>query len=413
MNVDIMRLIDRFVGVPICYLLAAVNTILNVVLNPDSDFKSKNVLFVELSEMGSTILVDPALEFAKQKGYNIFFVIFLKNAKSLEILGTVPRKNIFVIRADSFVNLTQDGWAFLKWCRTYKIDTCVDLELFSRFTALLTYLSGAKKRIGFYRYHNEGLYRGNFLTHKIQFNPYQHITKNFMAMVRVFHENRKEDPNPKILITDEEVKIKKVVAKAEDIDRVRAKIKKRFPELDQQKIVLLNANSSDFLPQRRWPISQFAKLAEKILKVDDNIVLLLTGSPAEREGLESIIQMVKDYRCINFAGEIDFLDLVALYSQSTLMVTNDSGPGHFASVTNMATVVLFGPETPKLYGPKGNTFTITANLSCSPCVSAWNHRKTPCTNNVCMQAISVENVFATVRPLLDRPLNNQASVRSN
>jgi ADP-heptose:LPS heptosyltransferase len=409
MNVDTMRLIDRYVGVPICYILAFINTIVEFVKPTILDFKSKNILFIELSEMGSTILVDPALEFSKQKGYNNFFVIFEKNAKSLEILNTIPRKNIFVIRVDSFLNLVLDGLEFLKWCRRNEIDTCVDLELFSRFTALLTFLSGAKKRVGFYRYHNEGLYRGNFLTHKIQFNPYHHITKNFMSMVKVVHENRFDDPNPKILITDDEVKVKKANVKADDIERVRAKIKKRFPELDKHKVVLLNANSSDFLPQRRWPLSQFAKLAEKILKTDDNIVLLLTGSPGEREGLESIIQMVKDYRCLNFAGEIEFLDLIALYSQATLMVTNDSGPGHFASVTSMPTVVLFGPETPKLYGPVGNTYSITANLACSPCVSAWNHRKTPCENNMCMQAISVENVFATVRPLLDKPHHQLAT----
>lgn len=413
MNVDKMRFIDRYVGVPICYVLALFNQIYNLIFNPEINSKSKNVLFIELSEMGSTILVDPSLDFAKQKGYNVFFVIFQKNAKSLEILNTVPRKNIFVIRPDSLITLASDSFNFLKWCRANEIDTCVDLELFSRFTAILTYLSGAKKRIGFYRYHNEGLYRGDLLTHPIQFNPYHHITKNFLAMVKVMHENRFDEPNPKVLISDSEVKIKKVSVRDEDIERVRTKVKKRFPELDRHKIVLLNANSSDFLPQRRWPISQFSKLAEKILKADDNVVILLTGSPAEREGLESIIQMVKDYRLINFAGDIEFLDLIPLYAMSTVLVTNDSGPGHFASVTNIQTVVLFGPETPDLYGPKGNTTTITAKLACSPCVSAWNHRKTPCENNVCMQAISVENVFATVKPMLNMQANISSPVRYN
>jgi len=57
---------------------------------------------------------------------------------------------------------------------------------------------------------------------------------------------------------------------------------------------------------------------------------------------------------------------------------------------------LFGPETPALYGSLGNSISITANLACSPCVSAANHRKTPCHNNVCMQAISVSQVMEKV-----------------
>ena len=75
------------------------------------------------------------------------------------------------------------------------------------------------------------------------------------------------------------------------------------------------------------------------------------------------------------------------------MVTNDSGPGHFSSVTRLHTVVLFGPETPALYGSLGKSIPITANLACSPCVSAANHRKTPCTDNACMRAIRVDDVL--------------------
>ena len=75
------------------------------------------------------------------------------------------------------------------------------------------------------------------------------------------------------------------------------------------------------------------------------------------------------------------------------MVTNDSGPGHFSSVTDLHTVVLFGPETPALYGSLGKSIPITAQLACSPCVSAANHRKTPCQDNVCMKAITVPQVM--------------------
>ncbi len=95
------------------------------------------------------------------------------------------------------------------------------------------------------------------------------------------------------------------------------------------------------------------------------------------------------------------MDLPALYSVSLFMLSNDSGPPHFASVTDMPTFVFFGPETPKLYSPLGNATPIYAGLACSPCVSASNHRKTACTDNVCLQVITPEQVFGTLQPVLD------------
>ena len=84
------------------------------------------------------------------------------------------------------------------------------------------------------------------------------------------------------------------------------------------------------------------------------------------------------------------------------MVTNDSGPGHFAAVTDMHTFVIFGPETPALYGSLGKTTPIYAGLACSPCVSAANHRKTACRDNVCLQVIKPQQVFMAIEPFLEK-----------
>ena len=111
-------------------------------------------------------------------------------------------------------------------------------------------------------------------------------------------------------------------------------------------------------------------------------------------------QRIGSDRCVNFAGKLKLVELPVLYSISRLMITNDSGPGHFSAITDMPTLVLFGPETPALYGSLGNSEAIYAGLACSPCVSAWNHRNTPCKDNVCLQAISVEQVFEKARGYL-------------
>lgn len=82
-------------------------------------------------------------------------------------------------------------------------------------------------------------------------------------------------------------------------------------------------------------------------------------------------------------------------------MTNDSGPAHFASMTDIDIVALFGPETPLLYGPLGpRAHVLWEGLACSPCVNPFNYRVSACRNNVCMQSIDVERVFAAVRACL-------------
>jgi ADP-heptose:LPS heptosyltransferase len=155
------------------------------------------------------------------------------------------------------------------------------------------------------------------------------------------------------------------------------------------------------LPQRRWMPELFAELVRRILAANDDILVLITGAPSERAEAETLASQSGSDRCIAFAGQSALGDLPVLYALAVVMVTNDSGPAHFAAASGLPTIVLFGPETPNLYRPLGNSKAIYAGLACSPCVS--NHRKSACDDNVCMRAISVEQVFAAVTDVLAAP----------
>lgn len=401
MKVDFMRKVDYYAGIPLALILTPVVRLTDI-------FRQKkptpeNVLFVELSEMGSTILVDPAMQKLKREtNANLFFVIFKKNKPSLKLLNTIPEENIFTINESGLVGLAIDTLRFLVWTRKKRIDTVIDLELFSRFTALMTGLSGAANRIGFYSFHNEGLYRGEMLTKRVAYNPFIHISKNFIALINTVISEKSEIPFSKTLVTDAEIQLQKASYSEAELKIMRGLVAEEYPAFDagQHKIVLINPNASELLPQRRWMPERFIELAKKILGHDSQCIILLTGAPSEREEAEVMAQNIGDSRCINFAGKLKLVELPVLYSISSLMITNDSGPGHFSAITDMPTIVLFGPETPALYGSLGNSEAIYAGLACSPCVSAWNHRNTPCTDNVCLQAITVEQVFERARAYL-------------
>ncbi len=401
LSVDTMRTIDHRVGVPLCALatpfVMLFDWIKTLIAGPSAT--PRKLLFVELSEMGSAILVDPAMRDAQARGAEIFFLIFKSNKASLTLLNTVPAANIFTIDASSLVSLVVDTVKFLFQARARKIDTVIDLELFSRFTALLTGLCGARRRVGYHIFHGEGLWRGNMLTHKVHYNPHIHIAKNFMALIHAAFSTKAEQPFSKVHITDASIQIAQAVIKPSDKQAVLERIERlardaqRTFTLGQQPLLLVNPNASELLVQRRWAPERFSALIVALQKKWPDCLILITGSPAEHAYVENVRVGANVPNALNFAGQVSFAELPSLYTLADVMVTNDSGPGHFSSVTGLHTVVLFGPETPALYGSLGKSIPITAQLACSPCVSAANHRKTPCSDNACMRAISVDQVL--------------------
>jgi ADP-heptose:LPS heptosyltransferase len=403
-SVNTMRAIDHWVGVPLCAIASPLVALMDGIkhISSRSPEAPKKLLFIELSEMGSAILVDPAMRNAQARGAELFFLIFKSNRASLTLLNTVKPENIFTIDSSSLVGLIKDTLRFLIIARRHRIDTVIDLELFSRFTALLTGLCGARRRVGYHIFHGEGLWRGFMLTRKVHYNPHIHITKNFLSLIHAAFAKQIEVPFSKIQIPDSEVRLEQAIINPIALEKVRERIEKLAKDAGieyvhgKNRLILINPNASDLLPQRRWAQQRFSELIQGVHQQYPSDLILITGSPAEFAYVEKVRTVANIKNALNFAGQVSFTELPPLYTLSDVMVTNDSGPGHFSAVTPLRTVVLFGPETPALYGSIGNSIAITANLACSPCVSAANHRKTPCSDNVCMQAITVAQVLDKV-----------------
>ena len=264
MKVDTMRFVDKYFGVPLCLIGTAIFKIFG---RPKKNVKPKNILFIELSEMGSAILVDPAMQKAKKAfDADLFFLIFKKNKPSLQLLNTVDDKNIFTINADGIISLIKDTWKFLFWARKRKIDTCIDLELFSRYSGLLAGFAGADNIVAFNNFHGEGLYKGNMVTHKVMYNSHIHISKNFIAMVNALMSDKKELPYSKTKIYDSEIVLRKAEISEELKEKVAAKIQRIIPEYNGggNKLILINPNASELLPQRRWDKNKYKDLIQTL-----------------------------------------------------------------------------------------------------------------------------------------------------
>jgi ADP-heptose:LPS heptosyltransferase len=402
-----MRRIDYWVGIPICFVLSLWHGLQRLVGLKDPRYaeKPKNVLFIELAEMGSTVLAYPAIKKLK-KNYpnsNVYFLLFRHISASMEILDVVPKENVMTIDVSSVFALFRDTLKFMVLCRKKRIDTAINLEMFARYSTILGYLSGARKRVAFHRYSQEGLYIGSFITHRVIYNPHIHTAHSFIALVNALQSSKDEVPMAKFPVKDEKLEVPKIVSGSDAKKAIWKKLKDINPEIsEKRKIVLVNPNASKLISIRKWPLENYAALVKRLVE-DKNIFVVITGVDSEKPDAEFICSRVRSRNVIDFTGKTTLRELIDLYNISDMLITNDSGPAHFASLTGIQIVVFFGPETPELYRPLSDKCTVMySNYACSPCVSAFNQRLSPCGNNMCLKVIEAVNVYKTVQDVLKK-----------
>ena len=394
---------DRWLGVPLCAVLSGMRRAARTWWRTRArDQAVRRVLFVQLAESGSMVLADPAMRaLAARSGAQAYCLTFAHNRDSLAIAGTVPPERVFVIRTGSLRVLAADAWRFLRDVRRARIDALVDLELFSRLTAALCLMTGVRRRAGFHRFEGVGLYRGDLYTHPLAFNPQLHMAQNYLMLVEaLFAED--VPPAPRLPAAMLVPRVRRRELGAEELAAVRDRLVRLggCPGGDER-IVFVNANASAMLPQRRWPQAHFVALVRAALARHAEVRVLLIGAEDDRATTAAIAAEVGDVRCVDIAGLFALGELPALFTLGTALVSNDSGPAHFAAVTALPVIALFGPETPVLFRPLGDATVISAGLACSPCVNAGNQRRTRCNDNQCMQRISVAEVFGALCRVLD------------
>jgi len=401
MNIDSMRKIDRRLGIPLCLFFSPLARLKNALNRRTRTHESKKILFIEISEMGSMVLAYSMFKKTAElyPEAELYFLTFGKNRYAIDILKVIPETNVITIADTSPLVFLKTTIFALRKIRKSKITTVIDMEFFSRYTSLISFLCGAYERVGFHRFHAEGLYRGYLLTHRTIYNPQIHTAYNLLNLIHTLASNDDEEPlpkkpiNPADLILPEKPKITPK-AKEKLLNKLKAQnslIKKA------DVLILLNPNASDIIPLRKWPLEFYIQLGRKLLE-NYGAFIVITGIDAEKEEAEKIRLSLNSSRCLNFAGMTTFSELIELYQISDALITNDSGPAHFASMTEIETFVFFGPETPKLYAPLGkNSHVFYSDFSCSPCVSVHNHRRSPCTDNLCLKVIEVKDVYETIK----------------
>jgi len=195
-GISTLQRTDRWIGAPLCAILTLLRKIFESA-GPPGPRQVQRILFVKFAEQGSTVLAYPAIRRAAGMvgRENVYFVVFEDNRFILDVMEIIPEQNVITISIRNPFALAIGALRAVLRARKIDIDGVIDMEFLTRFSAMLTFLTGAKSRVGFHTFFGDGPYRGDLMTHRLLYNPHLHTSQMFEAMVEALTRDPAVLPN--------------------------------------------------------------------------------------------------------------------------------------------------------------------------------------------------------------------------
>jgi ADP-heptose:LPS heptosyltransferase len=386
-----MRNIDGMVGPHICRLLSVFLILkklaIRLGLKKKENETVNTILVQKYFGIGSILHTIPLIRGLREQypQAKIIFVTFPPMASTVRMCGLADE--LIVIPSSTFVEF---GLGLLKavlHLRKIRAELSIDLEFFSKFTLILPVLCGTTTRMGFYMKHARP---SGILNLPIHFNPHQHLQKIYFAFAGKLGIQPKADFFKNQLPPSNSF--------GTEGWQQRLGIREDIP------FILINPNASEASTARRWKMDNYAYLIRSLARDFPHLQLILSGSPSEKEYVDSLYVQVADLgdNILNLGGKTSLEELFTLCENTKLMITNDTGPMHIASLYNTDLVAIFGPETPVLYGPinKNALVFYDYDLYCSPCLNIYDAKQSLhteiCEEISCLDQIDPVEVYKKI-----------------
>lgn len=145
---------------------------------------------------------------------------------------------------------------------------------------------------------------------------------------------------------------------------------------------------------KRWYEDRFAEVADALAQ-KLGLGIALVGSEGERRFAEQIRLRLRSRSAV-LSGKTSLETLIGVLAESSLMLTNDSGPMHIAAALGTPTVAVFGSTDERVTSPFGpRTRVVKQPVACSPCLL----RECPIDHR-CMKNVSVDHVYRAAMELM-------------
>jgi heptosyltransferase I len=311
-------------------------------------FDPRNILVIDFGQLGDVVLSLPALR-AIRKRFPRAWITVAVGKPGAEVVGLSGSANetLVVDRValrDGFKPLSIFRlFKLVKDVRVKKFDFVIDLHSLSE-TNLLGFLSGAPKRLYSRR-------PGRSLDYLANFHPRPPVEKDHRKRhlidryldVLIPLEIEKPDRIPTL---------KTRPSDAATLERILVKAKA------DTGAPLVGLFPGAGHPSRRWPLEQFASLADFLIRNDQVKVLVFLG-PEERAFVKEIRQQFPPSLVI--LDQLTIPQLAAAQARLAVFVSNDTGPMHIASAVGTPIVLLLDKRAPESYLPQGDRHRVIYN----------------------------------------------------
>lgn len=160
---------------------------------------------------------------------------------------------------------------------------------------------------------------------------------------------------------------------------------------------LIGFNIGSAVVTKRWAPERFAKVADILAGKGYKPVFF--GGTMDEEMVHQAVSRMRTTPIVA-TGAFTIGGLAAAMRRCSLIITNDSGPMHVAISQKVPIVAMYGPSSPKLYGPyTDEAIIVTAQPPCLGCADGMKHK---CDDMQCMTRLTVEQVVQSAEAMLAR-----------
>lgn len=400
-DVKLMRWVDSQVGNLACNVLAAAKRVTGPFQKAPGEIRK--IAVMKFFGIGSVVVGSPSLVALREAfpQAEIHFVSFKSNKEILEILDLTD-KNWFVDNS-SPTAFVQSTLKLAKDLRDENFDLVIDFEFFAKFPLVLAGLADIPKKAGFYLTHEP--WRRTLLDVAGSYNHYFHTKDIFLSLVYLL------DTNDIYYLDFERWREKYQYPQVEVDPAARTHVLDLLERRGRgsRRVVVINPNTSpDLAPEvRKWPEERYTELAKRILAENPDTFVVLIGAKSERAYVERIAIAAEDRRVQSLAGELSLRQLLALFAECDLFVTNDTGPMHIACLVDAPVIGLFFADTPTVFAPLGSrAVSVAPPLYSIPLFTVYNGkdvvagRPVDTIKNTAACSVPVERVLEEVRTML-------------
>lgn len=334
-----------------------------------------SILLIKFHGIGNLVMMLPAMRALKAK-YPAARIDLLTLSSNRGLLdGENSLSSITYLKESTIPAFLSSLLGNLSRLRQARYDAVIDFEQFMQLSALVSAWTGAPTTIGFA---SPAFARSGLYSKGVPYAEDAHMGELFSRLAMELGASP-EKFSKEIALSDKEIQEALALLEEAGIG-------------GGETLLLMHPGSSANLTIRRWPPERFGELARRLYE-KHGVRSVVTGVKSELEVAEKVVRLA-GAGAVNACSRLSLKGLAALARLSELAVSNDTSTVHVASAMGTPVVGLYGPNTPFLYGPTGQSdLVFYEKPSCSPCLTNQNRKLSSCDTPLCMEMITVDAVF--------------------